>query len=116
MGEYLDHKLQDLRAHPLVGDIRGLGLMRGIEFVEDKKTKKTLDSKYAFSARVSAECMKQGMFIEYSGGCNRGQSGDMIMFGPPFIINEAQIDEAVEILHQVLDKDLLSGESHLLTF
>jgi len=116
MGEYLDHKLQDLRAHPLVGDIRGLGLMRGIEFVEDKKTKKTLDPKYAFSARVSAECMKQGMFIEYSGGCNRGQSGDMVMFGPPFIINEAQIDEAVEILQHVLDKDLLSEESHLLTF
>ncbi|MBT3388220.1 MAG: aminotransferase class III-fold pyridoxal phosphate-dependent enzyme, partial [Desulfobacula sp.] len=116
MGKYLDHKLQDLRVHPLVGDIRGLGLMRGIEFVEDKKTKKTLDSKYAFSARVSAECMKQGMFIEYSGGCNRGQSGDMIMFGPPFIITEAQIDEAVEILHQALDKDLLSEESHLLTF
>ena len=90
--------------------------MRGIEFVEDKKTRKTLDPKYAFSARVSAECMKQGMFIEYSGGCDRGQSGDMVMFGPPFIINEAQIDEAVEILGQALNKDLLSDNTSFLTF
>ncbi|RLC21697.1 MAG: aspartate aminotransferase family protein [Deltaproteobacteria bacterium] len=116
MGKYLDHKLEDLKNHPLVGNIRGMGLMRGVEFVEDKKTRKTLDPKYAFSARVAAECMKHGMFIEYSGGCDRGQSGDMIMFGPPFIINEAQIDEAVEILSQALDKDLLSDKSNFLTF
>jgi adenosylmethionine-8-amino-7-oxononanoate aminotransferase len=116
MGVYLDHQLQTLKSHPLVGDIRGIGLMRGIEFVEDKKTRKTLDSKYAFSARLAAECLKQGMFIEYSGGCDRGQSGDMIMFGPPFIITEAQIDEAVEILRQALNKDLLSDNRHFSTF
>lgn len=116
MGKYLDHKLQELSTHPLVGDIRGIGLMRGIEFVEDKKTRKTLDPKYAFSARLSAECLKMGMFIEYSGGCDRGQSGDMIMFGPPFIITEAQIDEAVDILKQALNKDLLSDNSSFLTF
>ncbi|WP_300457190.1 aminotransferase class III-fold pyridoxal phosphate-dependent enzyme [Desulfobacula sp.] len=116
MGMYLDHKLQTLKSHPLVGDIRGIGLMRGIEFVEDKKTRKPLDSTYAFSARLSAECLKQGMFIEYSGGCNRGQSGDMIMFGPPFIITEAQIDAAVEILGHALEKDLLSDTSHFSTF
>ncbi len=115
-GHYLDHKLQELSDHPLVGDIRGKGLMRGIEFVKDKKTRKTFDPKHAFSARVAAECMKQGMFIEYSGGCNRGQSGDMVMFGPPFIITEAQIDAAVMILGQVLNKDLLSDNSSFLTF
>jgi len=90
--------------------------MRGIEFVEDKKIRKTLDPKYAFSARVAAECMKRGMFIEYSGGCDRGQSGDMIMFGPPFIINEAQIEQAVEILSQAFDENLLSDSSNFLTF
>jgi len=116
MGSYLDHKLSQLKSHPLVGNIRGMGLMRGIEFVKDKNTRETLDPKYAFSARLAAECMKQGMFIEYSGGCNRGQSGDMMMFGPPFIITEAQIDQAVEILTQALNKDLLSDNSEFLTF
>jgi len=116
MGEYLDHKLQTLRSHPMVGDIRGKGLMRGIEFVENKDTRKTLDPKYAFSARVAAECLNRGMFIEYSGGCDRGQSGDMVMFGPPFVISEPQIDKAVEILNQVLGEDLLSHSSDVLTF
>jgi len=116
MGEYLDHKLQDLYSHPMVGNIRGMGLMRGIEFVENKETKKALDPKFAFSARLAAECLKRGMFIEHAGGCDRGQSGDMIMFGPPFIITEAQIDKAVEILRQALGEDLLSTDSDVLTF
>lgn len=116
MGEYLDHRLRDLQSHPLVGDIRGIGLMRGIEFVKDKETRAPIDPKYAFSARVSAECLKRGMFIEYSSGCNRGQSGDMVMFGPPFIISEAQVDEAVEILGRALDEDLLSHSSEVQTF
>ncbi len=116
MGDYLDHKLQELSSHPMVGDIRGIGLMRGIEFVEDKETRKPFDPKHAFSARLAAECLKRGMFIEYASGCNRGQSGDMIMFGPPFIINETQIDKAIEILKQALRKDLLSHSSDVLTF
>lgn len=116
MGKYLEQKLNDLYAFPMVGDIRGMGLMRGVEFVADRKTKKTIDPKSAFSARLSAECLKRGMFIEYSGGCDRGQSGDMIMFGPPFIITETQIDDAVEILKQALKRDLMSDSGNFLTF
>ena len=116
MGDYLDHRLQELYFHPLVGNIRGMGLMRGVEFVEDKTTRKPLNPAYGFSARLAAECMKRGMFIEYASGCDRGQSGDMIMFGPPFIINESQVDQAVEILNQALGEDLLSHSSDALTF
>jgi adenosylmethionine-8-amino-7-oxononanoate aminotransferase len=116
MGKYLEQKLNDLYAFPMVGDIRGMGLMRGVEFVADRKTKKTIDPKSAFSARLAAECLKRGMFIEYSGGCDRGQSGDMIMFGPPFIITETQIDDAVEILKQALKRDLMSDSGNFLTF
>ena len=62
MGQYLDRQLAPLRDHPLVGDIRGLGLMRGIEFVRDKESRAPLDPKLAFSARLAAECLNQGMF------------------------------------------------------
>lgn len=116
MGDYLDHRLKSLSSHAMVGDIRGIGLMRGIEFVKDRQTRTSLDPGYAFSARLSAECLKRGMFIEYAAGCNRGQSGDMIMFGPPFIITEAQIDSAVEILDQALEEDLLSHDHDVQTF
>jgi adenosylmethionine-8-amino-7-oxononanoate aminotransferase len=116
MGEYLNQKLDKLRKHPLVGDIRGKGLMRGIEFVQDKPSRKPFEKNLGFSSRVSAACLEKGMFIEYSSGCDRGQAGDTVMLGPPFIITEDQIDDAVQILEQVLDQDLLSSERQFLTF
>lgn len=116
MGCYLAKRLKRLQAHPLVGDIRGMGLMQGVEFVADRETRQSLDPKLAFSARLSAACLEKGMFIEYSGGCNRGQAGDMVMFGPPFIITKDQIDKAVDILEQALNTDLLSGKSRCQPF
>lgn len=111
MGEYLNaHLHARLADHPLVGDIRGLGLMQGVEFVADKKTKQPLNPKLGFSARVAHACLERGMFLEYSSGCDRGQAGDMIMFGPPFIVTKEQLDEMVDILAEVLSLDLLASE------
>ena len=102
MGEYLAQKLEELRSHPTVGDIRGKGLMRGIEFVKDKKTKEPLDPRLRFWSQLAHESLKQGLFIEASGGCERGQGGDMVMFGPPFIVTHEQIDEMIGIFDEVL--------------
>jgi len=102
MGEYLARRLEDLRRHPTVGDIRGEGLMRGIEFVADKETKQTLPPEKMFWMIVHELAQDNGLVIDCSSGCNRGQSGDQLMFGPPFIITEEQVDEAVEILDRVL--------------
>jgi adenosylmethionine-8-amino-7-oxononanoate aminotransferase len=102
MGEHLKTKLESLKSHRHVGDVRGKGLMVGIEFVKDKETKQPFEPATNFSVQVAQECLKRGMFIEYSGGCDRGQAGDMIMLGPPFIITKKQIDEAVSILNEVL--------------
>ena len=102
MGEYLAQKLEAWRAHPTVGDIRGKGLLRGVEFVQDKKTKQTLDPELHFSQQVQDEALARGVHIEASFGCDRGQAGDMILFGPPFIITREQIDEMVEVLDESL--------------
>jgi len=102
IGEYLARGLEDLRSHPTVGDIRGKGLMRGIEFVKDKKTKEPIDPKTMFFSQLAHEALNQGMFIEASGGCDRGQAGDMMMFGPPFITTREQIDEMVGLFDEVL--------------
>jgi adenosylmethionine-8-amino-7-oxononanoate aminotransferase len=102
MGEYLHQRLQDLRSHPTVGDIRGKGLMQGIEFVQDKETKEPLDPNFMFWVQLFQEALDQGMFIESSGGCDRGQAGDMAMFGPPFIVTKEEIDEMVELFGEIL--------------
>ncbi len=102
MGEYLAAKLQTLASHPTVGDIRGRGLQRGIEFVRDKETKETLDPQIHFSQQIQDEALLRGVHIESSSGCNRGQSGDTLIFGPPYIITEQQIDDLIGIIDETL--------------
>jgi adenosylmethionine-8-amino-7-oxononanoate aminotransferase len=102
MGNYLFDKLETLRSHPTVGDIRGRGLQRGVEFVKDKQTKEPLDPHIHFSQQVQDEALRRGVHIESSFGCDRGQAGDTIIFGPPFIITKRQIDDMVDILDQTI--------------
>jgi len=102
MGEYLKAKMQALSYHPTVGDVRGRGLMIGMEFVTDKETKEPFDPKVKLSLQLNREALKRHMLIESSSGCNRGQSGDQIMIGPAFIITKEQIDTIVDRLDQVI--------------
>jgi adenosylmethionine-8-amino-7-oxononanoate aminotransferase len=102
MGDYLGRKLEALRAHPIVGDVRGKGLMRGIEFVKNQATREPLDPKLMFWAQLHHEAQGQGLILECSGGCDRGQAGDMMMLGPPFIVTQPEIDEIVTILDRVI--------------
>jgi len=102
MGAYLATKLETLKSHPTVGDIRGRGLQWGIEFVRDKKTREPLDPQIHFSQQIQDEALRRGVHIESSFGCDRGQAGDTIIFGPPFIITEEQIDEMIGIIDKTL--------------
>ncbi|RJQ62091.1 MAG: aminotransferase class III-fold pyridoxal phosphate-dependent enzyme [Desulfobacteraceae bacterium] len=102
MGKYAFMRLEELRKHPSVGDIRGKGLQIGIEFVKDKRTRETMAPKLKFSQRLHDVAMDLGLIIQASSGCNRGQSGDMIQLGPPFVITEAQIDDMIAILDTAL--------------
>jgi len=89
MGRYLGARLkEELSPHPTVGDIRGLGLMWGVEFAKDKVTREPLDPKLKFHQRVAHRALDMGLFIESSGGCERGKAGDMVMFGPLMIADE----------------------------
>jgi adenosylmethionine-8-amino-7-oxononanoate aminotransferase len=102
MGDYLAQKLESLRSHPIVGDIRGEGLMRGVEFVKNKETKEPLDPSFMFWILLHQEAQKKGLVLETSGGCDRGQAGDMMMLGPAFIVSKEEIDDIIGLLDEVL--------------
>jgi len=102
MGTCLAAKLESLRSHPTVGDIRGRGLQWGVEFVKDKETRETLDPQIHFSQQIQDEALRLGVHIESSFGCDRGQAGDTIIFGPPFIITAKQIEDMVGIIDEAL--------------
>jgi adenosylmethionine-8-amino-7-oxononanoate aminotransferase len=101
MGDYLGEKLEGLLSHPIVGDVRGEGLMRGIEFVKDKETREPLDPTLRFWIDLHMQAQTKGLVIESSGGSERGQAGDMAMLGPAFIVTRDEIDQIVELLDEV---------------
>ena len=86
--------LERLRAalgnHPNVGEIRGLGLMCAVEFVQDRETKAEFPASEKVGTRINAEAMRRGLFSR-----NRG---DIYMLAPPFIVTTEQIDRMVDIL------------------
>jgi adenosylmethionine-8-amino-7-oxononanoate aminotransferase len=106
-GEALDAALRaTFGQHPHVGDIRGRGLFRGLEFVEDRETKAPFDPSRRFHARLKAEAFEAGLICYPMGGTIDGQVGDHVLLAPPFIIEDDQIDELVTKLSGALDRAL----------
>ena len=103
MGMLLGAKLRSaLQDHPNVGDIRGRGLFFGIELVKDKETKEPFPAARHLAWDIWQSAFDRGLIIYYSQGCADGRNGDLIMAGPPLIINEAQLDELVSLLTQAV--------------
>jgi len=99
MGAYLGQKLQQVFGdHPNIGDIRGRGLFWALEIVQDRETKKPFSVKRHVAWEIWERTFDRGLVVYYSQGCADGTNGDLIMLGPPLIVNKTQIDEMVEIL------------------
>ena len=106
-GAKLDAALRArLGQHAHVGDIRGRGLFRGIELVADRETKATFDPARRLHARIKAEAMAEGLICYPMGGTIDGVHGDHVLLAPPFIIEDAQIDELTDKLATALDRAL----------
>ncbi len=98
LGEHLGQALEGLRRLPNVGDVRGMGLLRGIELVRDKASQTPFARARQVAERVAAEAAAHGLLVVAGGGCVDGIDGDTIALAPPFVITEAEIDEMVAIL------------------
>jgi len=106
MGDVLHRKLNGLRDLPAVGDVRGLGLLAGIEFVADKTSKAPFPRKQKFAETFVAAAQDAGLVVWPNVGHADGENGDLVMVAPPFIITEAEIDEIVSRFKTALDKTL----------
>ena len=107
MGKLLGRKLVDaLGNHPNVGEIRGKGLFWGIEFVKDKETKRPFKVSEKLAWRIWNAAFEMGLIVYFSQGCADGRNGDLIMLGPPLIINKKQVKKMVGILETAVTKIL----------
>jgi adenosylmethionine-8-amino-7-oxononanoate aminotransferase len=85
-----------LGAHPAVGDVRGLGLMVAVELVAERATKAPFARGRRVTERVLDAARERGLLLYSSTGFAAGGDGDLVMFGPPLVVTDAQVDEMVE--------------------
>jgi len=98
--------LDSLRELAAVGDVRGIGLLWGVEFVADKKTKKPFAPELNFSGRVGQAAVKRGLMVYPMQGCVDGLAGDHLLIAPPAMITSEQIQFAVEQLKSAIQESL----------
>jgi diaminobutyrate-2-oxoglutarate transaminase len=101
MGERLSEHLRILqRDFPQLGDIRGRGLMLGVELVDPNGAPDALGHPPAFARLaplVQRECLKRGLILELG-----GRHGAVVRFLPPLVITAAEIDRVAEIFGRAL--------------
>ena len=96
-GERLMKSLREaLTADPHVGDVRGRGLMVAVELVRDRETRAPFPRSDRVTERVVAAAKESGLLLYSSTACADGRDGDLVMFGPPFVIQDDELDECVE--------------------
>ena len=104
LGDYLLEKAKKLEHLDCVGEVRGLGLFVGIEFVRNKETKDPFERDHHFIEKITSECFKKGLILMGGSGGANGKDGDHIVIAPPFIISEAEIDQIIQILENSILK------------
>lgn len=90
--EFLD-ALARLKKFSCVGDVRGLGMMAGIEFVKDQATKEPFPVETRFAERFAEATLEEGVATYPMKGCVDGDLGDHVLLAPPFTITTAEIAE-----------------------
>lgn len=85
-----------------VGDVRGRGLLLGVEFVQDRASKRPSAGGDRFAAAVKAEGFRRGMLLYPGSGTVDGVAGNHVLFAPAFIATEADIGEMVERFVEVV--------------
>jgi len=103
LGPILQSTLGRLEDCPLVGDVRGVGLILGMELMKNRERRVPFDSSSKVGARVETAAMHHGLILRVV--------GDRLVFAPPLVIEADDIEEIGKRLQRALDdvaKDLKS--------
>jgi len=98
MGEKMQERLAEFTDHPLVGDVRGVGLLGAVELVANKETKEAFAAQRAVGAHCMKCCENNGLILR--------AMGDTMAFCPPLIISADQLDELFTKFEQALNETL----------
>jgi adenosylmethionine-8-amino-7-oxononanoate aminotransferase len=98
LGPYMQSQLQSLADLPIVGDIRGHGLMACLECVVSKESKQPLELDYAVGSRIDKYCQQLGLLVR--------PLINMCVMSPPLCITSEQIDDMVKILREGISRTM----------
>ena len=93
--------IQKFNELPVVGEVRGLGLLWGMEFVRDRKSKEPFEPARKFSAIVAAEALKRGVLTYPMQGCIDGKRGDHLLLAPPAVELDVLL-EGLDLLREAV--------------
>jgi L-2,4-diaminobutyrate transaminase len=92
VGAYLQQRLASAFAEcPIVGEVRGVGMLAGVEFVADRQRKQRFDTALKVGPRISKACLQGGLIARAM------PHGDILGFAPPLVMTEAEVDQMVDI-------------------
>ena len=88
-GEYLKNGLTELmKKHPIVGDVRGIGLLLGMELVADRESKEKFSKEVNIAGKINKEFKNNGLILQ--------SDGNVITVGPPLCVDQSDCDEIVD--------------------
>lgn len=112
-GDYAMAQLLDFaKTSPIIGDVRGKGLMIGIEFVMDKETKIPFPENVTLTDLVIEKAFANGLLLYPAAAGDEGVGGDAIMIAPPLVITRDELDELLESFRmtiKVVEQDLIKN-------
>lgn len=105
-GAYLLARLKaEFAQNPIVGEVRGIGMLAALEFVADRGTKASFDPGLKVGARISQAARDRGLIARAM------PHGDILGFAPPLVMTEAEIDEMVGIAKAAVDSVLVDMDA-----
>ncbi len=104
MGAVLGDRLHELREYPVVGDVRGKGLMWAVEFVQDRKTKEPFARSEKFAERFTEAAFQNGVILWPNVGHADGTNGDLVMVAPPFSVSDQEIADFINQFKKSLEQ------------
>lgn len=103
-GEMLCRALAKLESHPHVGQVRGLGLLQGIEFVKEKAAREPFPKEAGIAEKIRQAALEKNVLVYPGQGTVDGMRGDHLLLAPPFVIQEAECEQIANAVQYALDK------------
>jgi adenosylmethionine-8-amino-7-oxononanoate aminotransferase len=107
-GETLRKALSAAEEHPHVGQVRGLGLLQGVEFVNSKASRESFPKEAGIAEKIRQTMLEKNVLVYPGQGCVDGTRGDHILLAPPFVVTPQECQLIADALQYALSKVFLA--------